>query len=65
MVEITERPSELKKTVQTGLERADYVFESFRDAYPIKTATSGVLGMAHTSILPSEPRSNSTRQSGD
>lgn len=65
MVEITERPSELEEKVQTGLELADCVFESFRDAYPVDTATSGVLGMAHTSLLPSEPRSNSTRQSGD
>lgn len=64
-MEITERPSGLEEKVQTGLERADYVFESFRDAYPVNTATSGVLGMAHTSLLPSEPRSNSTRQSGD
>ena len=64
-MEISERPNGFEKTVQTGLELADYVFESFRDAYPIKTATSGVLGIAHTSLLTSEPRSNSTRQSGD
>jgi hypothetical protein len=65
MVDITERKSGLDKTVQTGLERPDYVSESFRDAYPARTATSGVFGIAHTSLLTSERGSNSTRQSGD
>ena len=64
-MEISERPSGLEKTVQTGLERADYFFESFRDAYLVDTATSGVLGIAHISLLTSERGSNSTRQSGD